>query len=145
MAKKYQDIIIDIVGRDSTEFRTGLMVAHKAFIPITPGNYDVWTIYQVDKIIESIKSSINRGLEAYIVLNQAATHASIDDYQELKDYLDQSSVKTIKLLPAYICNRRVFRKAPADGLAVTEMTNPEKKAVAEIFNLYKEVFNGNKN
>ena len=145
LAKKYQDIIIDIVGKDSNEFRTGLMVAHKAIIPITPGNFNVWTISQVDKIIENIKNSINRGLEANIILNQASTHASINDYQELKEYLEQSSsVRNLKLLPFSIGYRRAFIKAPADGLGVSELDSAEKKAVSEITKLYKEVFDDNK-
>ena len=47
MAKKYDDIVIDVGGRDTAGQRAALSVATFYVIPFLPGSFDVWTLGRV--------------------------------------------------------------------------------------------------
>jgi cellulose biosynthesis protein BcsQ len=44
LSPKYQDIIIDAGGRDTTGLRAGLTVADTALVPFQPRSFDLWTL-----------------------------------------------------------------------------------------------------
>src|ERR1700760_45773 len=47
LAGKYDDIIIDTGGRDTTSQRAALSVAHVLLVPFVPRSFDVWTLEKV--------------------------------------------------------------------------------------------------
>ena len=46
LASKYDDIIIDVGGRDSGSLRAALTVAHLVLIPVQPRSFDLWGVDQ---------------------------------------------------------------------------------------------------
>jgi chromosome partitioning protein len=53
LSRRYEDILIDAGGRDSVELRAALVVAAKAYIPIQPSQFDIWTLDRMDELVSS--------------------------------------------------------------------------------------------
>jgi chromosome partitioning protein len=139
MREKYDDIIIDTGGRDTRSQRAALSLADTLLIPFNPRSLDIWTIENVEKLLGEMRS-INPDLLAVSFLNRADPVGT--DNQESKEIL--SSVDTIHFAGVTIVNRKAFGKAVAQGLAVSELKQPDRKAAGEIEELYKYVFGSGK-
>ncbi len=67
LATRYQDIIIDAGGRDCIELRSALVVVEKAFVPIQPSPFDIWTWNQMEEWVETVKA-FNPDLIASVII-----------------------------------------------------------------------------
>ncbi|MEO1925435.1 MAG: AAA family ATPase [Gammaproteobacteria bacterium] len=137
LATRYEDIIIDAGGRDSVELRSALVVVEKAFIPIQPSQFDIWTLNQMEELVETAKA-FNPGLTAKVIISRSSTNPSVresDDTGKLLNDFDN-----LELVDVTIRDRIAYRKAAKDGLAIIELKPKDPKAVKEIEGLYKEVF-----
>lgn len=137
LATRYQDIIIDAGGRDSIELRSALVAAEKAYIPIQPSQFDIWTLDQMDTLVETAKG-FNPNLKATVVISRSSTNPSVhesDDTGKLLDDFDNLSLSGV-----IIRDRIAYRKAAKDGQAVVELKPKDPKAVDEMETLYNEVF-----
>jgi len=139
LAEKYQDVIIDTGGRDSTELRAALVVADRFFVPIRPSQFDLWALEKVTGLVEECRP-INPNLEAIVLVNLASTHPRVEELAETREYLDE--LDGVSLARTVLRERIAFRKAARDGLAVVELRPADPKAAAEMESLYAEVFNG---
>lgn len=137
LAKRYDDIIIDAGGRDSVELRVSLVAAERAFIPIQPSQFDVWTLAHMDDLISQAKG-FNPKLEALVVISRASTNPSVTEVKEAQDVL--ADFDHLTLAKAIIRDRIVYRKAAREGLCVSEFKPLDLKASSEVEFLYKEVF-----
>jgi chromosome partitioning protein len=137
LAHRYQDIIIDAGGRDSVELRSALVITEKAYIPIQPSQFDIWTLNQMDELVETAKG-FNPELQARVIISRSSTNPSVHESDEtgklLADFLN------LDLADVTIRDRIAYRKAAKDGLAITELKPKDPKAVEEMELLYKEVF-----
>src|SRR5947208_12075943 len=70
LAPKYDDIIIDVGGRDTGSLRAALTVADTVLIPVLPRTFDIWAVSQVAEIVREARE-INDRLCAFVVLNAA--------------------------------------------------------------------------
>ena len=138
LAERYDEIIIDAGGRDSLELRYALGVADRAYIPVQPFQFDIWTIRQMDTLVEMAKS-LNENLETFIILNRVATNPAIREDQETREFIAQEDFQHLNLAESMIRDRIAFRKAARDGLAVLEY-GQDRKAVAEMNQLYEEIY-----
>jgi chromosome partitioning protein len=75
MAKKYDDVVIDVGGRDTAGQRAALSVADIYVIPFLPGSFDVWTLESVGKLVEEARA-FNENLKAVCVINRADAKGS---------------------------------------------------------------------
>lgn len=137
LANRYEDIIIDAGGRDSVELRSSLVVVEKAFIPIQPSQFDIWTLNQMDELVETAKA-FNSGIVAKVIISRSSTNPSVHESEETEKLLDDFS--NLGLAQISIRDRIAYRKAAKDGLAVTELKPKDPKAIKEIKDLYNEVF-----
>src|SRR5690349_11490442 len=71
LAPKYQDIIIDAGGRDTTSLRAALTVADTALIPFQPRSFDLWTLDKILSLLTEAKGYRETPLRALTVLNFA--------------------------------------------------------------------------
>src|SRR5215203_1558659 len=78
LAKKYQDIIIDTGGRDTTSQRAALSVADLLIVPFVPRSFDVWTIEKVATIVGEMRAA-NHKLQAYTFINRADPRGNDND------------------------------------------------------------------
>src|SRR5262245_51264484 len=47
LAPKYDDLLIDVGGRDTGSLRAALTVADTVLIPVQPRSFDIWAVDQV--------------------------------------------------------------------------------------------------
>ena len=137
LAGRYADVVVDAGGRDSVELRSALVVADRLFVPVQASQFDVWTLEQMDGLVEQAQA-INPGLRASVVLNRASTHPRVREADEAAalvadfEHLDGGGVVAR--------DRIAYRRAAAGGLGVGEAPEPDAKAVAEMAAWYRAVF-----
>ncbi len=143
LAPKYDDIIIDTGGRDTTSQRAALTVADILLVPFVPRSFDVWTLDNISRIVDEMKVA-NPDLKAFIFLNRADPAGK--DNQAAQEYIleeleDQGRLGTFELLDASLGTRKAFGNAQSKGLAVTEHCPKNLKAEHEMLTLYSYIFN----
>ena len=122
-------------GRDSRELRTGMTATHVLLVPMRPSQPDLDTLPTLQAIITQAKD-LNPGLRAYGVLTMAPTNPVVQEVKEARAYL--LDYPDIRLLTTIVCDRKVYRDVISDGRGVVDTDN--RKAVAEVRSLFKEVF-----
>lgn len=132
----YDDIIIDVGGRETTSQRSALAVADLYILPFNPASYDIWTIGQVITIISDMKTT-NEYLKAIAVINRADSRGT--DNEDSIGILEEC--KEFECLKFTIGNRKTFRTSSSEGLSIIEVKSPDKKAVQEMTELYEFVYN----
>jgi chromosome partitioning protein len=83
--------------------------------------------------------SIRDGLRCYAVLNQADPGKNSSDNADAAGAV--AGVPQFEYLPTSICRRKAFSNAGGAGLAVSELSPRDHKAVAEIDRLVSSLFN----
>lgn len=137
LSSRYQDIIIDAGGRDSVELRSALVVTQRLFVPIQPSQFDIWTLNQMEELVETAKA-FNPDLIAKVIISRASTNPSVHESDDTAKLLNDFD--NLDLSGAIVRDRIAYRKAAKDGLAITELKPKDQKAVTEMEILYKEVF-----
>lgn len=140
LADRYDEIVIDAGGRDSMELRYSLGVCDRAYIPLQPFQFDIWTIRQMDELVE-MAQGLNDRLQAFIVLNRVSTNPAVREDQETHDFFETENFQHLSLVDSMLRDRIAFRKSARDGLSVVEWKQ-DKKAVQEINQLFVEVYGG---
>ncbi len=138
MKPKYDHIVIDTGGRDTTSQRAALIVADVALIPIQPRSHDVWTLSKLTEMLGEIQASRLEPLVVHSFLNRADI-TSVDN-RETAEAL--ASMTELGFLSSAIKNRKAYPNSGAKGLAVFEMETPDKKAIAEIDALFNQILHG---
>jgi chromosome partitioning protein len=135
LAGKYDDIIIDVGGRDTASLRAALTVADILLVPVQPRSFDVWGTNQVAALVTEARE-INPELRAVAFLN--AADAQGRDNAEAREALRE--IDAIELLDAAVVRRKAFPNAAAQGRAVTEQRPSDQKAVEELSALAEAIF-----
>ena len=137
LSEKYEDIIIDAGGRDSPELRGSLLICDKAIFPLRPSQFDLWTLGRLNVLVETAKE-INESLDAYIVVNMASPNPNVKEAEEMIELVKEFS--QLNILKTIVYERIVYRRAALGGMGVTEYKPEDSKAVAEVVNLYEEIY-----
>jgi len=137
LATRYQDIIIDAGGRDSVELRSALVITERLFVPIQPSQFDIWTLNQMEELVETAKA-FNADLLAKVIISRSSTNPSVHESDDTGKLLDDFD--NLDLADITIRDRIAYRKAAKDGLAVIELKPKDPKAIKEMESLYNEVF-----
>lgn len=135
LAPKYEDILIDVGGRDTGSLRAALTVSNLVLIPMQPRSFDLWALYQIEELIKEARE-INDSLRAVVVLNVADPAGR--DNEEAAAAVQE--IEGLELLPATIGRRKAFPNAAAYGKAVTEMTPRDPKAIEEITAVVQSIY-----
>lgn len=135
LASKYDDIIIDTGGRDTTSQRAALTVGDIILIPFVPRSFDVWTLERISQLVEEMREA-NPGLEAYTFLNRADPRGKDND--AAAEVLGETDALTFIDTP--LGGRKAFSNAAAHGLSVVELKPSDPKAIEEIMKLNKYIF-----
>ena len=134
---KFDDIIIDAGGRDSTALRAALILSDMLLVPFQPRSYDVWVLDDIAKLIDEARA-VRDGLQAFAVLNCA------DPGQVSADNADAAAAVAdfpqFELLQTPIRRRKSFANAAGQGLSVLEAKPADKKACEEISALVSALF-----
>jgi chromosome partitioning protein len=135
MAADYDDVIVDVGGRDTRGQRSALVVADIFVVPFQPRSLDIWTIPDLKNLISEI-SSVNEKLKSFALINRG--DAIGNDNNAAIEILKDCPFLTC--LPMIIGQRKSFANAATDGLGVKEMKIQDKKAISEMQSLYDHIY-----
>jgi chromosome partitioning protein len=138
MRPKYDHIVIDTGGRDTTSQRAALIVADVALVPIQPRSHDVWTLSKLTEMLAEIQASRLEPLIVHSFLNRADITSA--DNREASEAL--ASIPEVGFVPHAIKNRKAYPNAGAKGLSVFDMETPDQKAITEIDTLFNAITHG---
>lgn len=131
---KYDDIVIDTGGRDTTSQRAAMVVSDLYIVPFVPRSFDMWTLEKVVKLIDEM-SPANPNLVAIAILNRLDPRGVDND--DAKEFLKDSP--TLTVLKATLGHRKVYANAASKGLGVIEHKPSDEKALQEVEQLFKEI------
>lgn len=132
---KYDDILIDAGGRDSTALRAALMISDIVLIPFQPRSFDVWGVGDMAELLKEAHS-MRDGLRAFAVLSVADSRGS-DNHAASTAVAELDG---IQYLDTPIGRRKSLADAAGSGLAVLEWKPRDKKAATEMTNLFNCIF-----
>lgn len=133
---KYDDIIIDAGGRDSTALRAALVLSDVLIVPFQPRSYDVWALNDIAALVDEARS-VRDGLRAVAILNCADPGENSVDNIEAAQAV--AGVPQFEYLATPIRRRKSFANAAGQGMSVLEKSG-DKKAVEEMNALIAEIF-----
>lgn len=118
LAKRYDQVIIDVGGRDSGSLRAALLVSDLVIIPAAPRSFDLWGVGDTLDLIREVREL--RELRALAVLNSADYTGNRN--QEALEAL--ASQQGLEVCPHALVRRTAYPSAADEGLGVLEYTDP---------------------
>ena len=130
LREKYDEVVIDVGGRDTGSLRAALTVSDAILIPFQPRSVDLWAGAQIAALVAEARE-VNEGLRAYSFLNMADAqgHDNEGALEALK------GMEGVEVLPLVIVRRKAFPNAFSNGLTVTEQLPKDAKAVDELLSI----------
>lgn len=127
MAPKFDDVVIDAGGRDSTALRAALVLSDLLIVPFAPRSLDIWALSDICTLIDDARS-VRDGLKAVAVLNNADPNGqdNADAIAALADF------PQLEYLPTPIRRRKPVANAAGQGLSVLEAVPKDSKASEEM-------------
>ena len=127
MAPKFDDVVIDAGGRDSSALRAALVLSDLLIVPFAPRSLDVWALSDICTLIDDARS-VRDGLKAVAVLNNADPNGqdNADAIAALADF------PQLEYLPTPIRRRKPVANAAGQGLSVLEAVPKDSKASEEM-------------
>jgi len=137
LARRYDDIIVDVAAGDSPDLEEVLRVADRVLIPVQPAGLDVWTLGLLeDRVAEA--QAVNPTLTAFVVLNRASSNPRDRDTHEAQDAM--AACAHLRVAAVVIRERVAIKRATPGGLSVKEYMPRDAKAAAELAQLYQIAF-----
>lgn len=136
-AAKFDDIIIDAGGRDSTALRAALVLSDVLLVPFQPRSYDVWALNDIAALVDEVRS-VRDGLRAVAILNFADPGEISTDNAEAAEAV--KDIPQFEYLATPIRRRKAFANAGGQGLSVLELKPEDKKASEELNALVSALF-----
>ena len=134
---KFDDIIIDAGGRDSTALRAALVLSDVLLVPFQPRSVDVWALGDIASLVDEARS-VRDGLRAYAILNCADPGTASTDNTDAAAAL--AEFPQLAHLDAPVRRRKAFANAVGQGLSVEEYSPRDGKACEELSALVRMVF-----
>lgn len=135
LAPNYENVIIDVGGRNSSSLRASLLVSDIFLTPFRPRSLDIWTVEKLEELLEEA-TSMNPSLKAYSILNQADVRGS--DNKDANAILKESNL--ITSLSCAISHRKVFANAASEGQGILEFKPADKKAEKELSKIILKLY-----
>lgn len=135
LAERFDDVVIDTGGRDTSSQRAALAVANVLLIPFVPRSFDLWSLEKAAALVDEMRT-VNPELRAHCFLNRSDPRGT--DNADAAEILRETD--TVAFLDTPLGSRKAFSNAAAQGLAVTELKPRDPKAVDELEALYNAVF-----
>jgi chromosome partitioning protein len=133
---RYQDVLIDAGGRDSSALRAALFLTDVLLVPFLPRSVDVWALADIAALVDDARG-VRDGLTALAVLNAADPGDNRDNLEAIEALAD---FPQLALLDAPIRRRKAFANATGQGLSVDELMPLDPKACAELTALMGKAF-----
>ena len=137
LARRYDDIVVDIGSGEGASIESVLRVADIAIVPVQPNGLDIWTMGLLDELTAAALEN-NDGLKVWAVLNRASPHHAGRDVQDALAALQ--ACRDIEVSDLVIRERSSTRRVVPAGLLVNEYRPRDLKATEEFSDLYRLVF-----
>lgn len=134
---KWDDVILDIGGRDTETLRAALMICDVLLVPVQPRQYDIWAIDRLRAIVQEAHN-LGANFKAYCFLSCADAQGT--DNEETKKAILENFSENFGFIDAPLVRRKSFSTASSFGVSVFELTPSDQKAQQEIEKLAKIVF-----
>lgn len=133
--KKFDDVIIDAGGRDSTALRAAMALSDTLVVPFAPRSLDVWALADISTLIAEIRS-IRPELRALAVLNNADSggHDNEEAAAAVADFPELEYIATP------IRRRKPIANAAGQGMSALEYSPKDAKAIDEMNALVSAIF-----
>lgn len=133
--QKFDDVVIDAGGRDSSALRAALAVSDLVLVPFAPRSLDVWALSDMDALVAEARA-VNPTLRACAMLSCADStgHDNKDAVEALQAY------QQLSYMPTPISRRKSVANAVGLGLSVLELKPKDDKAIGELQKLLHSVF-----
>jgi chromosome partitioning protein len=129
LATKYDDIVIDVGGRDNPSLRSALLIPNATLlIPVKPRSYDLWGADDMAKLVQEARARGNTSLRAITVINEAD---HLQDADNAAAAAELSGHEGLEHSPTRLVRRKAYPNAAATGHGVTE--HSDEKASEELF------------
>ena len=135
-APKYDDVVIDAGGRDSSALRAALILSNILLVPIQPRSVDVWAVADIAGLVADAQG-VRDGLRAYAFLNCADPPGSADNIEAAAAVADHAS---IIMLDTPVRRRKSIANATGQGLCISELIPQDAKATEELSALVSVLF-----
>lgn len=135
LAEKYDEIVIDVGGRDTGSLRAALTVADAILVPFQPRSVDLWTAEQIAGLISEARS-VNDRLRAYAVLNVADAQGRDND----DAVAALAAIDGMIALPVAVVRRKAFPNAFSAGMSVLEHSPKDAKACGEVLSVVNALY-----
>jgi chromosome partitioning protein len=135
LREKYNEIVIDVGGRDTGSLRAALTVSDAILIPFQPRSVDLWAGVQIAALVAEARE-VNDRLRACSFLNMA--DAQGHDNSEALEAL--RTMVGIEALPSIIVRRKAFPNSFTNGMTVTEQLPKDVKAVDELISIVDALY-----
>ena len=135
--EKYDQVIVDVAGRNSREMITAATVADLVIAPHQCSQLDLDTLGELQEQIIRVMD-LNPSLKVFIYQTMASTNVQVieTERREFENYVDEfPEFRALKASGRY---RKIYRDVMSEGLSVLENTN--KHAIDEVNALHSEVF-----
>jgi chromosome partitioning protein len=131
----YDDVIIDVGGRDTTSQRSAMSIADVFLVPFRPRSLDIWTLGDLRSLVDEMQV-INPDMKVYTLLNQADSKGNDND--DAAEFLSNR----FECIPTTVGHRKAFANAASLGLGVVELDkrSADVKASDEIKAVYKYIY-----
>ena len=134
---KFDDVVIDAGGRDSSALRAALVLSDVLLVPFQPRSYDVWALSDIAALADEARS-VRDGLRAFAVLNCADSGEQSSDNAEAAAAV--AEVPQFEYLPTPLRRRKAFANAAGAGMSVLEAKPKDDKAITELQALINALF-----
>lgn len=140
-APKFEDVVIDVGGRDTEALRVALVLADTVLIPIQPRGLDIWALGAIAGLVEGARATRD-GLHALALINLADPGTSADNSDAAAALADFDA---LEVLDVQLVRRKAFAAAAAHGMGIDELSPGDPKAVQELNALLSRVFSHQSN
>jgi len=135
LAPKYDDIVVDVGGRDTGSLRAALTVSDAMLIPVQPRTFDVWALDHVAALVKEARE-INPSLRAVAFLNGADAQGK--DNSEARDAM--AEVEGVETSDLVLVRRKTYPNAASLGRGIVETHPKDRKAIEELTAIAKMAF-----
>jgi chromosome partitioning protein len=136
LSDRFDDVVIDVGGRDTRTMRSTLLVAEKVIIPVLPAQIDAWALESMDELICQARG-FNSALIALIALNNVDSNPRMKFADSIVEFATE--LKNCRVMKSRLTSRVAHRRVAAEGKTLQELSNPDIKAIAEFSSFMQEV------
>lgn len=136
LARRYDDIIVDVGAGDGVGMESILRIADIAIVPLQPNELDIWTAGLLDELAGDA-CAVNENLVVKSLLNRAPTHHANTDAQIAHAVLLQCQY--IEATGLTIRERSSIRRSVPAGKLVNEWQPRDHKGEQELGAVYNLV------